>query len=169
MLINPFTPSEIASTPDDFFGRSKELQTVRRSLMKGSVAIEGASGIGKSSLLARVRLQMEGFASEDQAKSVIAVGEKGVETADDAARLLLEQFVAVDQEEQSVTFKLGSLFETKSSQICRSFVSGRHVEALKRIVQRESLDSILPNNALLLLAIDEADKCPIPLARLIRS
>jgi hypothetical protein len=169
MLINPFTPSEIASAPDDFFGRTHELQTVCRSLLQGSVAIEGAIGIGKSSLLARVRLLMEGFMSEDNAKSVVAVGEKGIETADDAARLILEQFVTIDQKEESVTFKLGSLFEKKSSQICRSFVTGRHLEALKRIVERESLDTLLPRNAFLLLAVDEADKCPVPLARLIRS
>ncbi len=169
MLINPFTPSEIASGPDDFFGRSDELKTVRQSLTKGSVAIEGATGIGKSSLLARIRLQMEGFMSEDTAKSVIAVGEKGIQTADDAARLLLEQFVSIDERENSVTFKLGSIFETKSAAITRNFVAGRHLEALKRIVEKESLKSLLPESSMLLLAIDEADKCPVPLARMIRA
>jgi hypothetical protein len=121
MLINPFTPSEIASAPDDFFGRAEELQTVRQSLLKGSVAIEGAIGIGKSSLLARVRLSMEGFMPEDNTKSIVAVGEKGIQSADDAARLVLEQFVTVDQKEESLTFKLGSIFEKKSAQICHEF------------------------------------------------
>ena len=51
MLINPFTPSEIASEPQDFFGRAEELKTLERSLMVGSVAIQGPIGIGKSSLV----------------------------------------------------------------------------------------------------------------------
>lgn len=169
MLINPFTPSEIASNPDEFFGRADELRELELSLRQGSVAILGAIGIGKSSLLARGRLLMEGFDSEHRAKTAISVGDRDVQTVDQAARLLLESFVTVDERQEIVTFKLGRIFEKKSAEICRNFVDGRHVAVLKRIVEREYLDNFVANNELLLLAVDEADKCPVALARLIRS
>ena len=169
MLINPFTPSEIASQPDDFFGRTDELQTLERSLSQGSVVVEGAIGIGKSSLVARARLLMEGFASEHTAKTILAVGHKGIRTVDEAARLLVEQFVEVDQQQKSVTFKLGSLFEHKSEEVCRNYSDGRHLAVLQRLVERETLKAALANTELLIFTIDEADKCPIPLAALIRA
>jgi hypothetical protein len=169
MLINPFTPSEIASEPGDFFGRSEELKTLERSLMLGSVAIQGPIGIGKSSLLARARLLMEGFDSSHSAKSVIAVGDKDVQTIDQAARLLLETFVQVDEVHSKVKFSLGSVFEAEWGEILKFFAEGRHLAALKRIVEEESLDRILDGGEFLILAIDEADKCPLPLAKLIRA
>ncbi len=169
MLVNPFTPSEIASNPDDFFGRSQELRTLETSLRQGSFAIQGVVGIGKSSLLARARLLMEGFNSDYRAKTVVAVGDKDIKTVDDAARLLLECFVEVDEAHKKVAFKLGSLFEMESADICRNFAEGRHLASLKRIVEREFLNRLLGNDELLVLAVDEADKCPVALAQLIRS
>src|SRR5947209_6148500 len=169
MLLNPFTPSEIASAPEDFFGRTYELRTLERSLRQGSVAIQGAIGIGKSSLLARARLLMEGFHSSNRAKSVIAVGDKDVKTIDEAARLVLESFVHVDERQRKVKFKLGSVFEIESAEICKYFTEGRHLAILKRIVEEDYLRRLLSQHDLLILAVDEADKCPIPLARLIRS
>lgn len=169
MLLNPFTPADIASSPDDFFGRSDELRTLERSLRQGSVAIQGAVGIGKSSLLARTRLLMEGFQSQYRARSVIAVGDKDVRDIDTAARLLLDGFVQVDERQHRVKFKLGSLFETESAEISRYFVEGHHLSILKRVVEEDYLRNLLSSEELLVLAIDEADKCPAPLARLIRS
>lgn len=124
MLHNPFTPSEIASEPHDFFGRTEELKTLERSLMVGSVAIQGPIGIGKSSLLARSRLLMEGFDSSHSCKSVVAVGDKDVQTIDHAARLLLESFVQVDEQHNRVKFSLGSVFEAEWGEICRFFCGG---------------------------------------------
>jgi hypothetical protein len=169
MLLNTFTPSEIAGHPEDFFGRTQELRLLERSLRQGSVAIQGAMGIGKSSLLARVRLLMEGFDSTHSSKSVIAVGDKDVQTVDDAARLLLEAFTQIDEEQNKVLFKLGSLVEIESVEVCSYFKAGRHLAALKRIVEEEYLKMILADKEFLILAIDEADKCPVPIARLIRS
>ncbi len=166
---NPFTPSEIASHPDDFFGRSAELETLERALTQGSVAIHGPIGIGKSSLLARGLTLMEGFDSDHSAKSVIAVGDKDIDTADKAARLILQSFVTVDEEHKRVTFKIGSVFERESAEICRNFVEGHHLASLKRIVEKEYMDLLLSDKELFIIAIDEADKCPVALARLIRS
>jgi hypothetical protein len=168
-LYNPFTPSEIAASPDDFFGRSEELNLMCNSLPQGSVAIQGVVGIGKSSLLSRGLLQMEGFNSDNSAKSVMSVGDKDVETVDEAARLVLESLVDVDEKHKKIKFRLGSLFETESAEICRNFSEGRHLAVLKRVVESEFLKHLLGKNKFLLLGIDEADKCPVPLARLIRS
>jgi ABC-type uncharacterized transport system YnjBCD ATPase subunit len=61
MLHNPFTPTEIANQPDEFYGRAAELALLERTLATGSVVISGPMGIGKSSLLAYARLHMDGF------------------------------------------------------------------------------------------------------------
>lgn len=169
MLLNPFTPSEIASDPNDFFGRAKELRTFERSLRQGSIAIQGPVGIGKSSLLARGILAMEGFGSDHRCKSVTAVGDRDVATVDEAARLLLQEFIHVDERQNRVKFKIGSFFETESAEICKFFVEGKHLAALKRIVEEEYLKLSLAEGEYLILAVDEADKCPVPLARLMRA
>jgi hypothetical protein len=168
-LYNPFTPSEIAANPDDFFGRSDELNLMCNSLPQGSVAIQGVVGIGKSSLLSRGLIQMEGFDSDNSAKSVMAVGDKDVKTVDEAARLLLESLVEFDEKHKKIVFKIGSFFETESTEICRNFAEGRHLSVLKRIVEKEFLNHILDKSKYFILGIDEADKCPVPLARLVRS
>jgi hypothetical protein len=169
LLNNPFTPSEIASTPDEFFGRSQELSIVCSSLPQGSVAIQGVVGIGKSSLLSHGLLQMEGFQTDHSAKSAVSVGDKDIQTVDQAARLVLESLLTVDERQRKVTFKIGSLFQTESTEICRNFSEGRHLAVLKRVVESEFLDHLLGTSKLLLFGIDEADKCPAALARLIRS
>jgi hypothetical protein len=162
MLRNPFTPSEIASAPDDFFGRRDELKTLARSIQQGFVAIQGPIGIGKSSLLARARLLLEGFESDHTATSVIAVGHKDITSIDAAARLLLESFTTVDEKTSKVRFKLGSIVEVESGDLVRMFVENRHFSALMRIVEAENLKRLLSGREMLLLAVDEADKCPIP-------
>lgn len=169
MLRNPFTPTEIASNPDDFFGRSDELATLERSVLQGSVAIQGPMGIGKSSLLARGLSAMEGFGTDRSAKSVIAVGDRDVDSIDRAARLLLHSLVEIDEGQQRIKFKIGSFYERESAEIVRHFVDGRHLDILKRLVEKEFVNELLTTDKYLILAIDEADKCPVPLARLVRS
>ncbi len=167
MLSNPFTPSEIAGLPEDFFGRGEELRLIEHGLAKGSVAIQGPMGMGKSPLLTRIRLLMEG--RPHGAKSVIAVGDKEVKAVDDAARLLLQAFVEMSEAANTLTFKLGTLFEVESAEICGHLKAGHDLAALKKIVERENLKRISADQQPLIFAIDEADKCPISLARLIRS
>lgn len=166
---NPFTPSEIASGPDEFFGRADELRDIRAAIEKGSIVIQGPVGIGKSSLLAQSRLDLEGFGSEKRAFSIIAVGDRDVTTVDEAARLILESLVSVDETQKKVSFKIGNLFEWGSTEIIRNFTEGRHLATLKRLLETQTLKNVLRNNQLLIIAIDEADKCPAPIARLIRS
>lgn len=169
MLRNPFTPTEIATEPTDFFGRSDELATLERSLVQGSVAIQGPLGIGKSSLLARGLHAMEGFATDHSAKSVVAVGDRDTNSIDKAARLVLHSLIDVDETQKRIKFKIGSLFEHESAEIVRNFVEGRDLAVLKRLVEREYVNSLLTNDKYLILAIDEADRCPVPIARLVRS
>ncbi len=159
MLSNPFTPSEIACLPEDFVGREEELRLLERSLAVGSVGILGAIGIGKSSMLARVRLQMEGFNSKHRSKVVVGVGDKDLRTVDDMARLMLEQFVEVDEVANTVRLHLGQVFELGTRVVYNHFKAGRHLSALKRVVQEE----VVRQSEFLILAIDEADKCPAPL------
>lgn len=135
----------------------------------GCVAIHGPIGIGKSSLLARAVLQMEGFEEERPAQAVTVTAYKDIKTVDDAARLVLEALADIDEAHKKFTFKIGSLFEHESAEITRNFVEGRHLAALRRLLGRESLKSALRGEELLIIAIDEADKCPVPLAQLVRA
>src|ERR1700740_577667 len=100
---------------------------------------------------------MEGFDSRHRCKSVTAVGDKDVTTVDDAARLLLQEFIHVDERQNRVKFKIGSFFETESAEICLFFVEGKHLAALKRIVEDEYLRLSLAEGEYLILPIDEQD------------
>ena len=168
MLRNPFTPTRIAGNPEEFFGRRPELQTLSRSLGQGSVAIQGPMGIGKSSLLSRSILDMEGFGGEHAARAITVVADREVESADDMGKLLLQSLVDIDEEHRRVTFKIGSLYERESAEITRNFETGKHVAAVKRLLQADFVDAALEGRELI-LAIDEADKSPAPIARVVRS
>jgi len=169
MLFNPFTPSEIASDPDDFFGRNEELRLLERSIQQGSVVIQGPVGIGKSSLLSRVRLHMEGFQSDHKSRSLVVVGNRNIETIDQAAHLLLSELIEVDEQHRKIGLKIGPVFEFESSEIIHNFKEGRHLAVLKRLLESDYFDRLTEGADFLILAVDEADKCPVPLARLIRS
>ncbi len=168
MLINPFTPSEIAREPGEFFGRGDELGTLERSLLVGSVVIQGPVGIGKSSLLKRCLLRMEGFDSDYRSKSVVVVGHKDIESVEDAALLLLTELVRIDEKRGEVVFRVGNRCRKESVDICRNFAEGRYLAALKKVVGQEYADLAFGGQELLLLAIDEADKCAVAITRLIR-
>jgi len=112
---------------------------------------------------------MEGFGSEGSAKCVIAVADKDVKSVDEAARLLVDSFVKIDETQKRIKFKIGPFLETESAEIVKNFAEGRHTAILKRLVEEEFLKSILGKDKFLLLAVDEADKCPDILARLVRS
>jgi hypothetical protein len=112
---------------------------------------------------------MEGFATDHSAKSVVAVGDRDTNSIDRAARLVLHSLIEVDETQKRVKFKIGSLFEHESSEIVRNFVEGHELAVLKRLVEREYVNSLLTNDKYLILAIDEVDRCPVPIARLVRS
>jgi hypothetical protein len=169
MLKNPFTPSAIASSPTDFFGRTEELRALERALMQGSVVIQGSIGIGKSSLLSRTRLTMEGFANHNNAKSILCVGDRDIINVDQAARLVLDAFINIDEKQNKVKFKIGNIFESESVEICQYFKEGKHLSVLKNILMAEYVKRVLNDEQLLIIAIDEVDKCPVPIARLVRS
>jgi hypothetical protein len=164
-LLNPFTPTHIASLPQDFFGRENEIQIMERAIAKGSVAIQGSVGIGKSSLLARVGLLMKEFSPHHRAITVTITANRDVTTIDDLARMMLEEFVVVDEEKNGIRVSLGQPHEFKSGDIRRCFSEQKYLSMMNKIIEKR----LLPESTLLLLMVDEADKCPVPLARFIRS
>lgn len=168
MLNNPFTPSIIVSSQEDFFGRTLELQDVNRALHQGSVVIHGPVGIGKSSLLSKILQHMSEFDSIENSDYITAVGHSDIKTLDDAARLILEEFVQIDEGKK--TLKIGLKFiEYESSSAYRYFVEGRHLAALTKIIEDRNFVQRMLSAKYLIIAIDEADKCPKPLARLLRT
>jgi len=169
VLLNPFTPTEIASQPNDFYGRKNELLTLERSLAKGSVVIHGPMGIGKSSLMARARLQMEGFDSEHRAASVVIVGNKSIATIDDAARCVVQEMLTIDEQQKKIKFSFGSFFEFENSEVIQNFRDRHHLSVATRTLKAEYLDRALDDQRLLIIAIDEAEKCPVPITQLVRA
>lgn len=169
MLFNPFTPSIMASEPDAFFGRDDELKLLSRAIQQGSVVIQGSVGIGKSSLLSRTFLHMDGFMSDENSICKFAVGHSDIKNVDDAARLILEELVDVDSKTQKVTFGVPKFAQVEFSDVYQYFESGRHLAALTKIVEAEAFKEILNENRQLIIAIDEADKCAKAIAKLIRT
>ena len=84
MLINPFTPTQIAANPDQFFGRRSELDDARNAIKKGSVLIQG--GIKKwesHRCLLQVRLRIDGFGTPAMGETIGIVGREEITDVDD--------------------------------------------------------------------------------------
>lgn len=165
MLHNPFTPSEIATGPDDFFGRSAELELLERGINIGSVAIQGAIGIGKSSLLANFLRMID----DNGVTSVVAVSNSDLSSIDDVARIVLENLISIDEKQHKLILKVPELVEMESAEVTKYYQDGRHLAVLQRIIQKDFADWLLRDSKWLVIAIDEADKCPVHTARFFRS
>lgn len=168
MPVNTFTPSEIASKPELFHGRKKELNKLERLIKKGALTIQGPVGIGKSSLLSRILLHMEGFGSKHSSKYVVATAHRDINGVDEAARLILEKFVSVDEDKKVLRVNLFKVFEVQSHEVYKNFSEGRHLAVLTRLLEKEYLSQGAEGNEFLIIAIDEADKAPRSLTKLIR-
>ncbi|SFK36129.1 ATP-binding protein [Methylophaga sulfidovorans] len=168
-MLNPFTPSEIASLPEDFFGREREIDLLARAINQGSVCIEGSFGIGKSSFMSRTLLHMDGFASDENCIFVMGVGHSDIKTVDDAALLILEKLVTVDSNQQKLTIGIPKLVTYESTEAFSFFNSGRHLAALTRIVADQTFSAQINNAKKFIIAIDECEKCAPAIARLMRT
>jgi hypothetical protein len=62
----------------------------------------------------------------------------------------------------------GKVVEIESAEVHRYFTEGRHLATLKRLIEKDYLSTLVDPDNFLIFAIDEADKCPILLARLFR-
>lgn len=167
-LVNPFTPSTIISDPDAFYGRDDEMQVLTRALQQGSIAIQGPVGIGKSSLLSRVLLHMDGFLSDVSSQIIIAVGHHDIKTVDDAARIILEELCHVDSTQRKLTIGIPKLATYESQDANSFFETGRYLSALIRILEDHPPPGTLDRVGYLVIAIDECDKCAKPIAQLMR-
>lgn len=170
MLLNPFTPSRIATDPRDFFGREDELRQIEQTFTESSVAIQGMVGIGKSSLAYQTRLQMEGFNSDHTSKCIFVVCHKEVNDIDHVARLFLEKIVSVDEVSKKVTWKVPwiNIAERISEEVTQNFVEGRHLQVLMRLLEKRHIRTFIDEKDLLILSIDEVDKSPEVIASFIR-
>lgn len=169
MIHNPFTPAVMASEPDAFFGRDDELKILSRAIQQGSVAIQGSVGIGKSSLLSRTLLHMDGFMSDEDCICNISVGHSDITTIDDAARLILEELVDIDNTQHKITLGIPKLAQYEFTEAYEYFDTGRHLAALTKIIEAQAFKEALQEKRQLIIAIDEADKCAPALTKLIRT
>lgn len=166
VLENPFTPKRIASGPNDFFGREQESEHIERCLSLGHVAIHGAIGVGKSSLLSHMRLLMEGFACEHHSVSVVAIGNRDITTIDQAANLVLKRLLRLtDESKQKFKVNLCDFISYELEQTSKYPDENKYLTILERLIEKEAT----AQDEYVILAFDEADKCPKVLARLFRS
>lgn len=168
-LINPFIPMKAATSPDDFFGRKEEIASLDSELESGHIAIQGGIGIGKTSLLEKVRLLEEGFGNTtSSAESYIVLGNRDVGNLDDAAKLILQEFVQVDSIQKKKKLGISKIIaaEKDLTEIKSNFPPGRCLSVLKDILLKWGTANI---GKMLILAFDEADKCPRFLAQLFRN
>lgn len=168
-LINPFIPMKAATSPDDFFGRQEEIDVLDRGLGTGHVAIQGGVGIGKTSLLERVRLLEEGFNSmTSSSESYIVLGNRDVVNLDDAARLVLQEFVQIDSVQKTKKLGIAKIISSEKdvTEIRNNFPEGRCLGRLKDILLKWGTTR---PETILILAFDEADKCPQFFSQLFRN
>ena len=127
-------PGTVANPLREHLASVKQLH--KRDLASGAgyVACPATSPASTATLRPRGLLSMEGFGTGRGARSVVAVGNRDVETIDTAARQLLESLVDIDEEHRRFKFKIGGLFEHESSEIVRNFIDGRHLPALQRLL-----------------------------------
>ena len=111
---------------------------------------------------------MEGFDSKHNSKYVVATAHRDIDGVDDAARLILEKFVTLDEEKKVLKVNLFKLFEVQSHEIYKNFTEGRHLAVLTRLLEKEYLGIGQEGNEFLIIAVDEADKAPKSLTKLIR-
>lgn len=166
---NPFIPSEIASLPEDFFGRDDEIRLLARSINQGSVCIEGSFGIGKSSFMSRTILHMDGFSSNENNIILMAVGHSDINSVDDAARLILDKLVSVDAAEKKLKIGISNLISYESTEAYSFFNEGRHLSTLTRIVADQSFKAQINGAEKFIIAIDECEKCAPAIATLMRT
>jgi|GEM_PF-864557 len=165
MAVNTFTPSEIASSPELFHGRVKEIRKLSRAIKQGSLTIQGPIGIGKSSLLSRILQHLEGFGSNCNSRCIVVTAHKDIENVDEAAKLILEKFVSADENKKILKVNIFKLFEVQSQEVYKNFTEGRHLAVLCKLLEKENLGE---SNDYFVIAIDEADKAPKSLTKLIR-
>lgn len=168
MTVNPFTPSVIASQPEDFFGRGLELRTIDRAIQQGSIAIQGPVGIGKSSLMSRSLLDLEGLENGQQQKVVIIVGHSEIATVDEAARLVLEELGDIDETKKTFKIGLPKIASYESADAYSIFKEGRYLSSLLKIIEDAAFKQFAQNAGKFIIAVDEVDKCPRPFAMLLR-
>lgn len=168
-MLNPFTPSEIASSPEDFFGRDREISLLARAINQGSICIEGSFGIGKSSFLSRTLLHMDGFASSEKCIYIMAVGHGDIRTVDDAALLILEKLATIESSQTKITIGIPNLIAYESTEAYNLFKGGRHLPALTKIISDQSFKAQIAGIEKLIIAIDECEKCAPAIARLMRT
>lgn len=175
MLLNPFTPSEIASTPDLFFGRQAQLSQIESSLAVGSVLIQGAVGIGKSSLLAR-SLDLMAAAGSDFCTATMNASIGDVEAA---ARVLLDSVIEFTGESPrplrvKVGMKIGwtgvePTLDVQKGDLQRDYGEGRYLAVLQKILIGDHRRRRAANRREMILGIDEGDKAAAPVAQVVRS
>ena len=165
---NPFKPSEIISEPNEFYGRNQEIQALSRSLNQGSIAIQGSFGVGKSSLLSRTLLHMDGFASNEISTYKLVVGHGDIHNIEDAARLILEELVEINTKSNTLTLGIPNIAQYSSTEAYSLFQDGRHLAALNNILEDKAFKEMLKSGGYFIIAVDEAEKCARALARLFR-
>ncbi len=166
MLKNPFTPSKAASQPGEFFGREEQQSLFLKMIQHNHIVRQRPIAIGKTSWLEHMLRSLEGFESDRKCVTYSAVGNKGVTSIGKAAQLILKSFTTFHQIEKTSKFKASKILgiEKGTTTTQKPFSEDTCLFTLTEFILKASLEQ----DDLLVIAIDEADRCPALLAQLLR-
>ena len=157
----------MANKPDEFFGRAEELQRAPRQLQSGSLIIDGPVGIGKSSFLSQLILQVTGNYS-GQPKLGIHIEQSCDRSIDSPAKLsqrILGQILDANEKTYKLTIGIPKIVTWEvGSKIAKVPSDEYAIPALCDILGNLAKQA----DGLVVIAIDEADKCPKQLAQMVR-
>ncbi|WP_457552223.1 hypothetical protein [Desulfobacula sp.] len=83
----------------------------------------------------RTLLHMDGFGAEKIASYKIVVGHSDIKTIEDAAKLVLEELVEIDNKAQCLSIGIPKIASFSSTKTFTLFQDGSNVAALNRIIK----------------------------------
>lgn len=164
-LKNLFHPNRIANQPDELFGRGEDVSHCEELLGNGYVAISGATGIGKSSLLFHVRLKMEGFGSNLAYASELITCTKDFANVEAVSSAVVQSLLDVPDRHAKWKFGIKGFVEYETGKAHNPIPAGGYYSVLRKFLIKNLED---PSH-MFLLALDEVDKAPVAVARFIRN
>jgi hypothetical protein len=165
MLPNPFTPSRIANKPQEFFGREAELFEVPRVIRQGSIVIDGPIGIGKSSLASQIMLEIESSNGKPALGTVYSmICSRSMKTPEDVAARLLAELTESEERTKKTKFLLPKFFEIEYTKANKPADVSRSLRVIRDLLAAAAAE----HDRLIVVVLDEADKCASAIAQFMR-
>lgn len=112
---------------------------------------------------------MEGFSSDEKSRAITLIGYKDIKSVDEIARQALESLVDIDEQQATLKVGLKGIIEYERKSVKDNYSEGRHLATLRKVLEKRYISEVVPPKGYFIIAIDEADKCPILFAQFFRA